>query len=185
MHTIPDEATRATVQVGNPFFRARIFDAIAASYAEAGLYNQSLEIAERNDNANKNGTLETVSRVNTLKALHLISKTEPLYWSSTVLEGIGRYYISKGEQQLASKTFEDALKAANRITDDSVRTIMLLRIVESQASILGNAKALDTLQFVFERAQEIKDPAPKGSTFSNIAELQAKLGDTAGALHTT
>jgi tetratricopeptide (TPR) repeat protein len=189
VNDVLDQAVQAAGEVINPFFRAKIIDAIASAYAEMGNSEQALELAGRKDNVNKNGTLLVTAKMlveqgQGTQAADIVSRIDDGYWKALALEEIGRYHVSKGEKEAAIEKFNQALKATESIDDSSSRVPAMLRIAEAQAVGGDRIKAGGTLQQVLEFSSGIQDAESRDMAIGDVAEGQARLGDVSVALRT-
>ena len=189
VHDVLGQAVQATAEVINPFFRAKIIDAIASVYAEMGNPEQALALAGRTDNVNKNGTLlvtvkALVEQGHGKQAADIVARMDDGYWKASALEELGRYHVSKGDNDAAIERYKQALKAAESIGDSYSRAYTMLRIAEAQAAGGDRVKAGETLQKVLEFSSGIQDVQSRKWAIGAVARIQAKLGDVAGALRT-
>lgn len=186
------QALQAATEIQNPIHLRSIVDDIAAAYALAGDLDRAIELAERKDNVNMNGTLQEISRAlfkqgrghQAAEIISLMTKADAKAWA---LEELGRYHIARGEQEEAKERLNQAWKWAEGIEgiDYGLQRIgIMLGIVEAQIAVGDRKNTEATLRRVLELASGTQDTDMRDLELGEVMEMQARLGDERGAWRT-
>jgi tetratricopeptide (TPR) repeat protein len=183
------QALQAAREVQNPLHRRYIIDDIAAAYALVGNRDRALELAGREDNVNRNYTLSEISSVLVKQgqghqAGEIISHITKDEYKAWALEELARFHIARGEHGEARERLDQAQKSAEGIVPDLFSTGIMLRIVEAQVAVGDRKNAEATLLHALELASTTEDAFVRDAEFSEVMQMQARLGDETGAWRT-
>ncbi len=155
----------------NPSRKAEVLGRVAIAYAQAGEYDQALEISKTIENAPyyRTGVLGAIASQYAQKgqmeqALQLAQSLDAGYTKANTLSEIALNYLKTGQQEKASDIFSQAVETARPVGE----TLL--------AEIITKYAAAGQLETALSTAQTINDAGGKAKALSAIALLYTKAG---------
>ena len=172
------DALKTDQEMGNASTRTWSLTRIADAQAKAGDATGALETAQKIENARDRAkVLQDIADAqakagDATDALETAQKIENAGDRAETLSDIADTQVKAGDLQAARQTWEDAIKAAQKIADTQFRTRaqVLRQITNTQAKAGDVGNALKT-------TQKIEDVLVRAWALGNIATAQAKAGD--------